>query len=141
MIRDDLYSLAGLYEVVHDRAKDTVAELDGLLGELVRLKSDERQAALRLYQKISHVLVSLVVEFPAGLRPGKVDLGGTRNADLMKKRRNMIDYLLDQAGLERRERSERRARQERRKTRDLNFRGTERRAGAERRTRAGRRAR
>jgi hypothetical protein len=140
MIRDDLYALAGLYETVHDRAKAIVAELDDLLGELVRLKAGERQAALRLYQKIGNVLVSLVVEFPAGLRPGKVGLGGTRNADLMKKRRDMVDYLLDQAGLERRERSERRARQERRKTKDANYQGTERRASAERRTRAGRRA-
>ena len=139
MIRDDLYSLSLLYEVVHDRAKTTVAELDVLLGDLARLQAEERREALLLYQKIGQVLISLVAEFPDELRPGKVDLGATRNANLMEKRRTMIDHLLDQAGLERRERSDRRTRQERRKARDSNYPGPERRTGAERRTRTGRR--
>lgn len=139
MIRDDQYSLARLYELVHDRAKNIVAELDGLLGELARRKADERLDSLLLYQKIGQVLISLVADFPSELRPGKVDIGATRNAHLMVKRRDMIDHLLDQAGLERRERSDRRGRLERRKTRDLNYSGPERRARAERRTRAGRR--
>ncbi len=140
MIRDDQYSLSRLYEAVHDRAKSTVAELDGLLGDLARLTADERREGLLLYQKIGQVLISLVADFPAELRPGKVGLGATRNAQLMEKRREMINYLLDQAGLERRERSDRRTKQERRKAKDPNYSGPERRAGAERRTRAGRRA-
>lgn len=135
IIRDDLYSLSRLYEVVHDRAKGIVSELDVLLGELARLKTDERREAILLYQKIGQVLILLIVDFPAGLRPGKVDLGATRNDNLMDKRRAMVDHLLDQAGLERRERSDRRTRQERRKTRDPYFPGPERRATVERRTR------
>ena len=141
MIRDDQYSLSRLYEVVHDRAKTIVAELDRLLGDLARLKVDERREAIMLYQKIGQVLISLIVDFPTELRPGKVELGATRNAHLMEKRRDMIDHLLDQAGLERRERSDRRARQERRKSKDPNYSGPERRVDTERRTRAGRRAR
>ncbi|MHB8844098.1 MAG: hypothetical protein ACYC7L_05055 [Nitrospirota bacterium] len=140
MIRDDQYSLSWLYEVVHDRAKAIMAALDGILNELVRLVPEQRREALLLYRKIGQALVSLVADFPAELRPGKVDVGATRNALLMEKRRDMLDHLLDQAGLERRERSDRRARQERRRDRDLNYAGPERRA-AERRTRAGRRAR
>lgn len=140
MIRDDQYSLSRLYEVVHDRAKAIVAELDGLLGELARLKTDQRRESLLLYQKIGQVLISLIVDFPAELRPSKVDLGATRNAHLMEKRRDMIDHLLGQAGLERRERSDRRARQVRRKTKDPHYSGPERRVNTERRIRAGRRA-
>ncbi|MEK6743788.1 MAG: hypothetical protein AABZ15_09265 [Nitrospirota bacterium] len=139
MIRDDQYSLSWIYEVVHDRAKGIVAELDGLLDDLARMKAEERRESLLLYQKIGQVLISLIVDFPAGLRPGKIDLGATRNAHLMEKRRDMIDHLLDQAGLERRERSDRRARQERRKAKDPNYSGPERRINTERRTRAGRR--
>lgn len=140
MIRDDQYSLSWLYEVVHDRVKGIVAELNGILGDLARLTADERREALLLYQKIGQTLISLVAEFPPELRTGKVDLGATRNANLMEKRREMIDHLLDQAGLERRERSDRRTRQERRRSKDPNYRGPERRANEERRTRAGRRA-
>jgi hypothetical protein len=140
MMRDDQFSLSWLYEKIHDRAKSLVAELDGLLSELAHLKTDQRREALLLYKNIGQVLISLVADFPAELRPGKVDVGATRNAILMEKRRDMIDYLLDQAGLERRKRPDRRARQDRRKVRDLNYPGLERRK-AERRTRAGRRAR
>jgi hypothetical protein len=139
MIRDDQYALSWLYEVVHDRAKAVVAELDGLVSGLARLKPSQRREALVPYQKMGQALISLITEFPTELRPGKVDVGATRNALLMEKRRDMIDHLLDQAGLERRERSDRRARPERRKVRDPNYRGPERRA-AERRIRAGRRA-
>jgi hypothetical protein len=140
MIRDDQYALARLYEAVHERTRSLIAELDDLLRELAHVKADHRREALLLYQNIGQVLISLVADFPPELRPGKVDVGATRNAILMEKRRDMIDYLLDQAGLERRERSDRRARQERRKARDLHYPGPERRA-AERRTRVGRRAR
>jgi hypothetical protein len=140
MMRDDQFSLSWLYEKIHDRAKSLAAELDGLLSELALLKTEHRREALLLYQNIGLVLISLVADFPAELRPGKVDVGATRNAILMEKRRDMIDYLLDQAGLERRGRSDRRARRERRKVRDMNYPGPERR-NAERRTRSGRRAR
>lgn len=140
MIRDDQYTLSWLYEVVHDRTKTVHAELGGLLRELARLRAEERREALQLYQKIGQALVSLVVDFPEELRPGKVDVGAMRNALLMEKRRDMIDHLLDQAGLERRERSDRRERRDRRKSRDPKYSGPERRA-AERRTRAGRRTR
>jgi hypothetical protein len=135
MMRDDQFSLSWLYEKIHDRAKSLIADLDGLLRELAHLKADQRREALLLYQNIGQVLISLVADFPAELRPGKVDVGATRNAILMEKRRDMINYLLDQAGLERRERSDRRARQERRKVSDLNYSGPERRANRERRTR------
>jgi hypothetical protein len=135
MMRDDLFSLSWLYEKIYDRAKSITAELDGLLSELARLKADHRQEALLLYQKIGLVLISLVADFPAELRPVKVGVGTTRNAILMEKRLNMIDYLLDQAGLERREWSDRRARQERRKGSDLKYSGPERRTNRERRTR------
>ena len=140
MIRDDLYSLSRLYETVHDRVKSVVAELDAQLIDLARLKAGERKEALHVYRKIGDTLVSLIADFPAELKPGKVELGGTRNAHLMEKRRDMVDHLLDQAGLERRERSDRRGRHERRKMKDLTYSGPERRAAAERRTRAGRRA-
>ena len=142
MIRDDQYSLSRLYEVVHDRAK---ASCRGTGRHAERLwpglRPPNGRESLLLYQKIGQVLISLIVDSSAELRPGKLDLGATRNANLMEKRRNMIDHLLDQAGLERRERSDRRARQERRKAKDPNYSGSERRAYTERRTRVVRRAR
>jgi hypothetical protein len=139
LVREDVYSLSRLYETVHDLAKNTSGELTELLRELDRVRSGQRQEIIETFQRIGQALALLIVGFPDELRPKKVDIGLTRNALLMDKRREMVEYLFEQTGLERRARPDRRSNPDRRKAADRNYTGAERRSGQSRRKRHGRR--
>jgi hypothetical protein len=139
LVRDDVYSLSRIYEIVHDRAKNTAGELTGLLREVDRARSGRTRQVVEPLQKIGQSLALLMVGFPEELRPKRADIGLTRNALLMDKRREMVEYLFEQTGLERRARSERRKAPDRREFRDPNYRGPERRSGQSRRKQAARR--
>jgi hypothetical protein len=139
LVRDDVFSLSQLYETVHDVAKSTAEELTELLREVDRSRIGQERGVVESFQKIGQALVLLVVGFPDELRPKKADIGLTRNALLMDKRREMVEYLFEQTGLERRARSDRRAAPDRRRAKDPGYAGPERRSGKGRRTRAGRR--
>jgi hypothetical protein len=139
LVRDDVYSLSRLYETVHDISKSAVEELTELLREVDRARSSEERGVIEPFQKIGQALALLVLGFPDELRPKKADIGLTRNALLMDKRREMVEYLFEQTGLERRARSDRRTAADRRKAKDAGYRGPERRSGQSRRTQASRR--
>jgi hypothetical protein len=139
LVREDVYSLSRLYETVHDLAKNTSGELTELLRELDRVRSGQRQEIIETFQRIGQALALLIVGFPDELRPKKVDIGLTRNALLMDKRREMVEYLFEQTGLERRARPDRRSNPDRRKAADRNYTGAERRSGQSRRKRHSRR--
>jgi hypothetical protein len=139
LVREDVYSLSRLYETVHDLAKNTSGELTELLREIDRVRSGQRREIIETFQRIGQALALLVVGFPDELRPKKVDIGLTRNALLMDKRREMVEYLFEQTGLERRARPERRSNPDRRKAGDRNYTGAERRSGQSRRKRHSRR--
>jgi hypothetical protein len=139
LVRDDVYSLSRLYETVHDIAKNMADELTELLREVDRARSSEEQGVVEPFQKIGQALALLVIGFPDELRPKKADIGLTRNALLMDKRREMVEYLFEQTGLERRARPDRRTAADRRKAKDPAYSGPERRTGRNRRTSPGRR--
>jgi len=139
VIRDDVYSLSRLYETVHDIAKSTADELTERLREVDRARTLGDHEVVEPFQKIGHALAQLLVGFPDELRPKKADIGLTHNALLMDKRREMVEYLFEQTGLERRDRPERRKAPDRRKFNDPNYRGPERRSGKSRRARSSRR--
>jgi hypothetical protein len=139
LVREDVYSLSRLYETVHDLAKNTSGELTELLRELDRVRSGQRQEIIETFQRIGQALALLIVGFPDELRPKKVDIGLTRNALLMDKRREMVEYLFEQTGLERRARPDRRSNPDRRKAADRTYTGAERRSGQSRRKRHSRR--
>jgi len=139
LVRDDVYSLSRLYETVHDLAKGAAEELSPLLREVDRARSGQERVVLDPFQNIGQVLALLVAGFPDELRPKKADIGLTRNALLMHKRREMVEYLFEQTGSERRKRSDRRAAPDRRKVRDPGYAEPERRSGQSRRTRPSRR--
>lgn len=139
LVREDVYSLSRLYETVHDLAKNTSGELTELLRELDRVRSGQRREIIETFQRIGQALALLIVGFPDELRPKKVDIGLTRNALLMDKRREMVEYLFEQTGLERRARPDRRSNPDRRKAADRNYTGAERRSGQSRRKRHSRR--
>lgn len=140
LVRDDVYSLSRLYETVHDLAKNTAEELTERLREIDRVRTGGDRGVIEPFQKIGQALSLLLVDFPDELRPKKADIGLTRNAMLMDKRRVMVEYLFEQTGVERRARAERRSAPDRRAEQDPNYPGPERRTGKSRRTRTGRRA-
>jgi hypothetical protein len=124
---------------VHDIAKSTADELTERLREVDRARTLGDHEVVEPFQKIGHTLALLLVGFPDELRPKKADIGLTRNAMLMDKRREMVEYLFEQTGLERRDRPERRKAPDRRILNDPNYRGPERRSGQGRRARSSRR--
>jgi hypothetical protein len=134
LVRDDVYSLSKLYETVHDLAKGTAERLTELLREVDRARSGQDREVVEPFQRIGQALALLVTGFPDELQPKKADIGLTRNALLMLKRREMVEYLFEQTGLERRARPDRRSAADRRKLRDADYSGPERRSGQSRRT-------
>jgi hypothetical protein len=138
LIRDDVYHLSQLYEVIHDHMQFAAKELGGFLTGAAGVQGNRGEDSIKLFQRIGEVLVSLIISYPRELKPYKSAVDTTTNALVLEKRREMVDHLLEQVGIERR-RSDRRTTQDRRKRQDPNYRGTERRALRDRRTRAGRR--
>jgi hypothetical protein len=139
LIRDDVYHLSQLYEVVHDHMQVAAKELGGFLTGATGVQGNRGQDSIEFFQRIGEVLVSLVTSYPRELKPYKSVVDTTANALVLEKRREMVDYLLEQVGIERRRRSDRRTTQERRKLQEPNYGGSERRVLRDRRTRAGRR--
>jgi len=139
LIRDDVYHLSQLYEVIHDHMQAAAKELGGLLTGAAGVKGNRGQDSIKLFQRIGEALVSLITNYPRELKPYKSALDTTTNALVLEKRREMVDHLLEQVGIERRRRSDRRTIQNRRKRKDPNYSGSERRVLRDRRKRAGRR--
>ena len=139
MIRDDVYHLSQLYEVIHDRMQVAEKELGGFLTGAAGVQGNRGQDSIELFQRIGEVLVSLITDYPRELKPYKSAVDTTTNALVLEKRREMVDHLLEQVGIERRRRSDRRTTPDRRKRQDPDYRGSERRVLRDRRTRAGRR--
>jgi hypothetical protein len=140
LIRDDVYHLSQLYEVIHDRMQVVAKELGGLLASAASVQGNRGQDSIELFQRVGEVLVSLITDYPRELKPHKATVDTTTNALVLEKRREMVDHLLEQVGIERRRRSDRRTTQDRRKRQDPTYQGPERRVLRDRRTRAGRRA-
>ena len=139
MIRDDVYHLSQLYEVIHDRMQVAAKELGGFLTGAAGVQGNRGQDSIELFQRIGEVLVSLITDYPRELKPYKSAVDTTTNALVLEKRREMVDHLLEQVGIERRRKSDRRTTPDRRKRQDPDYRGSERRVLRDRRTRAGRR--
>jgi len=139
MIRDDVYHLSQLYEVIHDRMQVAAKELGGFLTGAAGVQGNKGQDSIELFQRIGEVLVSLITDYPRELKPYKSAVDTTTNALVLEKRREMVDHLLEQVGIERRRKSDRRTTPDRRKRQDPDYRGSERRVLRDRRTRAGRR--
>jgi hypothetical protein len=140
LIRDDVYHLSQLYEAIHDRAQATAKELGGFLAGAGGVKGGRGQDSIELFQLIGEVLVSLITDYPRELKPHKAAVDTTVNALVLEKRREMVDHLLEQVGIERRKKTDRRKAKERRRHQDPDYQGPERRALRDRRTRSGRRA-
>jgi len=140
LIRDDVYHLSQLYEVVHDRMQAASKELGRFLTGPSGVQGSRGQDSIELFQRIGEALVSLITNYPRELKPYKSAVDTTTNALVLEKRREMVDHLLEQVGIERRRRSDRRSNQNRRKRQDPNYRGSEQRVLRDRRTRSRRRA-
>lgn len=140
LIRDDLHHLSRMYEAVHERAQVVANELGMLLAGAEGVKGGRGHASMELFRRIEEALAALVADIPRELKPYRSAVDTTVNALVLEKRHEMVDYLLEQVGIERRKRSDRRTAQNRRRRHDPNYQGPEQRVLRDRRTRAGRRA-
>jgi hypothetical protein len=140
LIRDDLHQLSRMYEAVHERAQVVANELGMLLAGAEGMKGGRGPENMELFRRIEEALATLVTDIPRELKPYRSAVDTTVNALVQEKRHEMVDYLLEQVGIERRKRSDRRTAKSRRRRPDPDYRGPERRGLRDRRTRSGRRA-
>ncbi|HSB34362.1 MAG TPA: hypothetical protein VLG39_07890 [Nitrospirota bacterium] len=138
LFREDVYTLATLYEAVHDHAHKTAAAIDALLAQM-GAKNKGGGEETRTFVRLEGILVSLVSDFHFDLKPAASPAGTDRMEVLRETRKEMLGLLFELLQRERRQRVDRRKLVDRRKSRDQNYQGPERRGGQERRSRKSRR--
>ena len=140
LLRGDLYSLTGLYEAIHDHAREIIHEIDVLTAEIGRKKTRSRDEEQELYESIERVLVALVSKYHLPLKMSPLRSATTHERMLLEKRTAIVDRLFELVKKERRARKDRRAGEDRRKYSDPSWKGPERRTGKDRRSGKNRRA-
>ena len=140
LLREDIYSLTGLYEAIHDHAREIIHEIDVLMAEIDRKKARSRDEEQELYESIERVLVALVSKYHLSLKMSSVRSATAHERMLLEKRTAIIDRLFELVKKERRARKDRRTGEDRRKANDPNFKGPDRRTGKDRRSGRNRRA-
>jgi hypothetical protein len=115
MFRDDIYALTRLYEAVHDHIKKTVLEIDNLTAKTELEKNKGIEDEQRLFVKIEQVLLSLISKYRFELKPTIICSETAHENILLKKRKELLDYVFDLVKKERRVRLDRRSAEDRRK--------------------------
>jgi hypothetical protein len=138
LFREDVYSLTGLFEAIHDHTKKIAGDIDALTAPIKGAKSPSREDERSTYEQLEEVLVSLVSDFRFELKDGARLIEAGHASLLMEKRKELLDSSLELLQKERRVRSERRSKPDRRKFKDPHYKGPERRQ-RERRSGRGRR--
>jgi hypothetical protein len=115
MFRDDIYALTRLYEAVHDHIKKTVLEIDNLTAKTELEKNKGIEDEQRLFVKIEQVLLSLISKYRFELKPTIICSETAHENILLKKRKELLDYVFELVKKERRVRLDRRSAEGRRK--------------------------
>jgi len=140
LLREDIYSLTGLYEAIHGHAREIIHEIDVFMAEIDRKKTRSRDEEQELYESVERVLVALVSKYHLSLKMSPVRSATADERMLLDKRMAIVDRLFELVKKERRARKDRRLGEDRRKFNDPNWKGPERRAGNDRRSGRNRRA-
>jgi myosin heavy subunit len=139
LVREDVSSLARLYEAVGGHVRKFGGELDALLARTGGGRNSSLEEDQELFTKAGQVLVSLVSDHHFDLHAAKIPAGTAHEDLLAEKRRETLDLLREQLEKDRRAWSDRRSGKDRRTFADPDHPKPDRRAGKERRSGRGRR--
>jgi len=134
IFREDVYALTGLYEAIYDHAKRIAREIDALIENVKKKKSQSFDDDRELFEQIEQVLVSLISEYHFELAMTEIRTETAHEDILLEKRKEMLDHLFELLYKERRSGSNRRTGKDRRWRNDPNYKGSERRSGTDRRS-------
>jgi hypothetical protein len=133
-VREDVDALTALYDAIRVHAKKNSIEIAVMLADIESKKSGSVQQNQALFQRLAQELASLISDFCLEPKASRIHIDAARQGIIMKKRREMLDYLFEQVRQERRTRTDRRAEKDRRKANKSNFWGAERRNRSDRRS-------
>lgn len=128
IIRDDLFRMADVYEVLFGHISRVAADIGAAIKDLGTADVGSREGHLLRFRRIERMLVSLLSGYPREIEPAKVPPPASSHAIVAKKRQEMHDYLFGEMHRERREKRDRRERPDRRKRQDPSYAGPERRS-------------
>ncbi len=94
LLLEDIYSLSGLYEAVHEHAGRTVRELGELATQVAKRKHASLDEDKDLYGRVEQALVSLVSGFRFELKARETTLREPEHEKILyEKRKEMLDHL------------------------------------------------
>jgi len=116
IVREDIYTLTGLYEAIHEHVRRTAAAIDGLLAKTGGGRDDRGDQDLAVFMQIEQALVTLIRDYRFELKTGVVRSESAHEDVLQKKRHDLLDGIFAQFERERRTRADRRSGKDRRKS-------------------------
>ncbi len=135
LIREDIDVLTESYEDLRDHIRKTVNDITNLLSPVERKKSETILESTGRYERIGHLLSSLLTDYPSEPRPSLIHESAAYDDIIQRKREEMVYSLLEQIRQERRCATvDRRSLKERRKSMETSYGGPERRSGEDRRS-------
>ncbi len=139
LIREDVYSMTGLFEAVHDHAGKITHELNELIARFESRKEKDIEGKSVIFTKIEQSLVLLVSQFHFELKASTLHTETAYEAMFLEIRKEMLDHLFEVLDTDRRTLETRRSGEDRRTSDDPQIGGPERRSGMDRRSRKNRR--
>jgi len=95
LLRSDGYTLAHLYEAIHEYSKKISRELAIVLGAIERLKHTRYDEDLELYLQAEKILVSLTHDCHFEIQASDIGTDTKHEEILIKNRREMLDHFFD----------------------------------------------
>lgn len=137
LIRDDVYAMTALFEVICYHVREFAWQIDTRMAEYERSGRPVVMEQEAMLARLETVLVALISDFHFELNTRTIHSETAHENILQEKRNEMLSRLLEVLRRERRKRTERRG-EDRRKFTDPKFTGPQRRIGRIRGTKKGR---
>jgi hypothetical protein len=115
IVREDIYTMTGLYEAILEHVRRTAGEIDGLLAKTRGGRNDRGDQDLAVFMQIEQALVKLIRDYRFELKASEVRSESAHEDVLRKKRHDLLDGIFAQFERERRTRADRRSGKDRRK--------------------------
>ncbi len=95
LLRSDGYTLAQLYEAIHEYSKKVSRALENAMGAIEQKKHAHYDEDLELYTQAEKILVSLIHNCHFDIEASDIDTETEHEKILLEKRGEMLDHLFD----------------------------------------------
>jgi len=95
LLRSDGYTLARLYEAIHEYIKKISRELELVMGEIERKKHTSYNEDLELCMQAEKILISLTQDCRFEIPASDIGTETEHEEIIIEKRREMLDHLFD----------------------------------------------